>query len=205
MAARVLGQSAKIFVTSNYLKIKVPGVGQVPLSGGNSLFGQAFGGANIPVGEFDKFSSKQEIALRPSRPIGATKIAPNMAYGGWQMSMSGGKVDSGLTNLIQSISTALEVGSIAPKFTILQKIVFYDGRVEEFWYPDAIIHDYSIDIVNGQEIVESILAYAPTRVPARFSAEEMKGYLTFAKEAVRQEAQNAVADLSKRLLSFIPL
>lgn len=61
------------------------------------------GSSRIKVGEFDRFSARQQYDLNPKTPMGEYEPLPSMRFKGWTISMGGGKVDSSLSNLMADI------------------------------------------------------------------------------------------------------
>ena len=54
----------------------------------------------IKVGEFDRFSARQQYDLLTRTPMGEYEPLPQMSFKGWTISMGGGKVDSNLSYLM---------------------------------------------------------------------------------------------------------
>lgn len=138
--ARVYGSNAQIFVKHPVLQ------------------------TDIQIGEVDSFSARQKTNLITSRPIGKSMEKGNLIYGGWELDFRGGKIDWKLADTIHNQDMMLRMFGYFPTFTITQKIIHYDGTIEEYNYPDTIIYGYEIGMDGAMnELGESFKGFSSTR------------------------------------------
>lgn len=145
-------------------------------------------GVEIKIGEVDKFSAKSTSSIIKSRPIGTALETTQYKYGGYDLSFSGGKIDWELANLLHAQDTIARSIGECPKFTVEQRIVFYDGHVETYLYNNVILSGYGVDINSGDEIQESFSGYATER--NQFGLEQIGSIAYNLVNSVVQEAIN---------------
>lgn len=129
-----------------------------------AVFLKADDGNLCPIGEVDKFTAKEVGELKKSRPLGKKQFASQYDHQGWELSFEGGKVDWKLAALIQAQNVQFQNGGRTPYFMVTQRVLFYDGSIEEYQYNDVTIHNYNFDEGgSGDELQEKFEAYSASR------------------------------------------
>ncbi len=118
------------------------------------IFVQDQAGANIQVGEINKFSVKELGELKKSRAIGEHEITSTKTFEGYDLSFEGGKVDWKLAALLHQQDNVILENKRTPYFKVIQTITYYQQGSETFTYPEVTIHGYNMDIDANDEITE---------------------------------------------------
>ena len=118
----------------------------------------------VPVGEVLKFTAKQEGELKKKQPLGETKIHAQYVPQGWTLDWDGEKIDRELASLIAEMEGNYHNGEPMPRFIFHQVVTHYDGSVEEYKYPESVIHDYQFSQDKASDAIkEQAKAFAPSR------------------------------------------
>lgn len=120
-------------------------------------------GKEREVGEIDSFTATSTTELAKSRPIGSSQQNAYAKYGGYELTMKGGKVDWQLANLIHMQDSMILLLSQSPTFSIYQTITYYDGTQETYIYLGCVIYGYSLNAESGAEVKEDFKAFSTER------------------------------------------
>jgi hypothetical protein len=145
------------------------------------------GGDEIEIGEVDQFNASINFeVVKQFRPYGHTKLKTITRPAGWNINMSGGKIDWKLSYLVymnerfllgnnsnkSSVSSITSFGKGESEaignqllFVAEQTITYYDGTVERYKYKDLVLLNYGLEMAyNNVEIPESLSAFSPERI-----------------------------------------
>jgi hypothetical protein len=115
--------------------------------------------------EVDSFSATQKHTLKQWHPLGEIGEREQVIYKGWEMDFKTGKIDAQIANFFNALDQALQAGQASPRVRVTQTIKHFDGSVETWIFPDAVIYGYKQDAANSEdEIKEEFKGSCTNRV-----------------------------------------
>lgn len=115
--------------------------------------------------EVDSFTATQKHEIKTWHPLGEVGERQQVIYKGWDMDFKTGKIDSQMAALFNAMDQALLAGQPAPRVRVTQTITHFDGTVETWIFPDAILYNYAQDSSNAEdEIKENFKGGCTTRI-----------------------------------------
>jgi hypothetical protein len=121
-------------------------------------------GSLCKIGEIDKFSAKENMEIKKSRPLGAKLFASQIDPQGWDLSFEGGKVDWQLAALLQAQGRQFYNDGRSPYFSVVQEVRFSDNTIERYRYFDVTLHSPNLDAgSSSDEVSEKFEGFAAYR------------------------------------------
>lgn len=115
--------------------------------------------------EVDSFSATQKHELKMWHPLGQIGERQQVIYKGWDMDFKTGKIDGQIANFFNALDQALQAGQASPRVRVTQTIKHFDGSIETWIFPDAVLYNYQQDASNSEdEIKENFKGACSTRI-----------------------------------------
>jgi len=132
---------------------------------GSSATIQVYGTSGpVPYGELDGFDAEPEHELKKFHPLGQKEEHAQMIYKGWKLSFKGAKVNGDWDAIQAAQDAALLAGKVAPKYRIVDTVIYDNGNVETWVYDNAILYGLKTNKDNAEEDVKQEMSgFAPKR------------------------------------------
>lgn len=147
---------------------------------GSSTVLQIYGPSGpVPFLEIDSFTAKNAETMEKRRPLGQVPPHPQVIYGGWELTLKGGKVDESWDQASASNDEALLAGQSAPRYRIVDTTIHMDGHAEVWNYEDVVLHGFNRDAVKSDdEIKVDCSGFSPRRTAGSVGTAQGGGLLS---------------------------
>ena len=120
----------------------------------------------VPWAACDSFDAQSQTKSTNFQPLGNVAPRPQLIYGGYKLTFKGGQIDETVDQMFLNVDQNLLQGKSAPRYTVDETINLFDGTVQTWVYPDAVLFAFK----RAEDKADGAITYdfegeAPLRYP----------------------------------------
>ena len=120
----------------------------------------------LTINELDSFTPDRKSSQKQFQPLGQIGERTQDIPGNWELSFSGGIVDSEFDAFVQQIEDAGQAGQANIRAMVKETTTYYDGSVVTYVWPDTVLYNFKKEASSAKdEIKYSFSGAAQKRIP----------------------------------------